>query len=541
MLPLVGVGAVALASVIASGLEKLQFYIPGLKTEEDAKTEEALEAIVKPGFLDGILGEIVGMLNGDLLTQTTGYAVSLLKIMITFDFVIALILGLIAFESGPNFLTLFMNKIFKYGFWTWVVTHWNDLAKAVVDSLSKVGAFSDVPIDIMMHPSWMINIGVNLSASFWAYMFSFKVLTLFAPGGMFIAIVRLIIGTIAAVFIFIAFGILAVNIFVTTLEYYICLSLMLIFIPFSVYDKTERFASQAFSLLISAGTRMMVTTTLISIVYGFFSKTAGMSGGGHSEMLQLFTFKDHPSVLLAIMCVIFVLIMVYLCCEMPSIAAAAISGSLNLSSDSVFKHAASGAFVASKMGGAAANTAATIGGAVTRAQDAGNAQKAANAANGVSSSKGVAMAQLGGFAKGIGAGIMQGTFGGREEAKAVSQAASGRSTSNVDTDGAGNLKPSATVTRDAQGNIVSMSRNSTQPVGSSSSGGSGSNGGASGTGAASGSKGANGVSEASGGTGGNGSSGGSSYVPAPTQGGSSSASAGVSQEGQRGPQGDFRH
>ena len=526
-MPLIGIGAVALASVVAGALEKLQFYIPGLKTEEQADSMEKLEAIVKPGFLDGILGEIVGMLNGDLLSQTSGYAFSLLKIMVGLDFVIAIILGLIAFESGPNFLTLFMNKIFKYGFWTWVITHWSDLAKAVIDSLSRVGAFKDVPVDVMMHPSWMINIGVNLSTSFFLYMFSFKFMDLFS--GMFIVLMRLMIGSVAAVFIFIAFGVLAVNIFVTTLEYYICLSLMLIFIPFAVYEKTERFASQAFSLLISAGTRMMVATTLISIVYGFFSKTAGMSGGGHAQIFQLFAFKDHPSVLLSIMCVIFVLIMVYLCCQMPTIAASAISGSLNLASDSVFKHAASGAFIASKMGGAVANTAATVGGAVTRAQDAGNAQKAANAASGVSSSKGVAAAQIGGFMKGIGAGLMQGTVGGREEAKAVGQAASGRSTSSVETDGAGNLKPHATVTRDSQGNIVSMSRDSTKPLGSGSTGSNGSSGGTPNIGKNS--SGSSGNSSKSGG------SGGSSYTPAPGQG----SSKGASQEGQRGTFGDFSH
>ena len=214
---------------------------------------------------------------------------------------------------------------------------------------------------------------------------------------------------------------------------------------------------------------------------------------------------------------------------MPSIAASAISGSLNLGSDSLFKHAASGAFIASKMGGAVANTAATVGGAVTRAQDAGNAQKAANAASGVSSSKGVAAAQIGGFMKGIGAGLMQGTVGGREEAKAVGQAASGRSTSSVETDGAGNLKPHATVTRDSQGNIVSMSRDSTKPLGSGSTGSNGSSGGTPNIGKNS--SGSSGNSSKSGG------SGGSSYTPAPGQG----SSKGASQEGQRGTFGDFSH
>lgn len=452
MVPALIVGAIAVASYAASALESLQFYIPGATTEQDALREQSLEAIVKPGFLDGILGQIVNLCTGELVNQTSGYALSLFEILLGLDFLVAIYVGLMAFESGPNFLSLFMNKIFKYGFWLWVIKRWPDIAASVVSSLEKVGAFAkDVPTDLMMRPSLMINIGFDLSSSFFLYMFDTTWAKLIAPGGGFILIVRVLLGLIAAVFIFIAFGLLAINIFVTTLEYYISMALMLIFIPFAVFDKTERYASQAFSLLIAAGTRMMIATTLISIIYGFFSKTAGMSGNGFSKM---FVYKDHPSVLLAMMCIVFILIMTYLCCELPALASSVMTGSMNLSSDSVFKHAAAGSYLAAKGGTMLSNSAATVSGAITRGQDA--ARAASNAGQGKSAQ---IAAGLGGFMSGLGAGVVQSTFGGREEAKAVNSAASGRTTSTVECDANGNLKPSASVTYDSQGNIVSKSMN----------------------------------------------------------------------------------
>lgn len=518
MLPVIAVGAIALASYAAKAVEKLSFFNPAADNASVSK----LETMVNPGFLDGILGEIVELCSGPMVSHTSGYAFSLFKVLLGLDFIIALIMGLIAFESGPNFLTLFMNKIFKYGFWTWILMHWSEYAGYITGSLEKVGAFSsDVPKDLMLHPGVMLNIGFDLSTSYLEFICDFGLKDFFAGFGLII-LVRAILGFIAAVVIFCAFGLLALNIFLTTLEYYICMALMLIFIPFAVFDKTERFASQAFSLVVAAGTRMMVATALISITYSFFSRTAGMSGNGFNK---IFVFKDSPSVILAMVAIIFVFIMVYLCCELPGIASSVISGSLSLTSNNAIMHAAGASMLAGKGINAVANAGATVGGAAMRAKDAYSAAQSANAAAVKSGGAVSALSPMGaaakGFAAGLGSGTLEATFGGMEEAKRVGGAASGRKTSNESLNDKGELGKSATVTRDSAGNAISKSVNqdytaSEEQNGSSKSVSSGSNGN----------------------TGG---SGGSSYVSAPNQGGSSSGSSGVSQEGQRGPQGDFGH
>lgn len=457
MLPVIAVGAIVVASYAARAAEKLYFYNPN----GDNSTAAKLDAMVKPGFLDGVLGEIVELCSGPLVGNTSSYAFSLFKSMIFFDFFIAIIMGLIAFESGPNFITVFINKIFKYGFWTWILMHWREIAAYITGSLEKVGAFSsDVPKDLMLHPGLMLSIGYDLSTSYLAFIAEFRMQDIFAGLG-FIWLVRALVGLIAAVTIFCAFGLLALNIFLTTLEYYICMSLMLIFIPFAVFDKTERFASQAFSLLISAGTRMMVATALVSIIYSFFSKSAGMSGNGFNK---IFLFKDEPSVTMAMIAVVFVFIMVYLCCELPAIASSVINGSLNLTSNNAIMHAAGAAMIAGKAGTAVANTTATVAGAVQRGADAYRAASNANSATVAAGGSVNAMAPIGtalkNFSAGIGAGITESTFGGMEEAKRVSSAASGRHTGLESVDENGNPTSSqARVTRDREGNVINPKGN----------------------------------------------------------------------------------
>lgn len=262
----------------------------------------------------------------------------------------------------------------------------------------------------------------------------------------------------------------------------------------------------------------MVATALISITYSFFSRTAGMSGNGFNK---IFVFKDNPSVILAMVAIIFVLIMVYLCCELPGIASSVISGSLSLTSNNAIMHAAGASMLAGKGVNAVANTAASVGGAAMRAKDAYSAAQSANAAAVKSGGAVSALSPMGaaakGFAAGLGSGALEATFGGMEEAKRVGGAASGRKTGSESLDNEGKLGKSATVTRDSAGNAINMSVNQDYTANGDKNGSSKS-----------------GSSESNGNSGG---SGGSSYVSAPNQGGSS----GVSQEGQRGPQGDFGH
>lgn len=446
---LAAAAVIAIGALVTHAIEKIAFVEP-------TKTEGIIEQAVDPGFIDAVLMAFTKLFDGPLLDNTQVYAFSLFKVLLQLDFFIAILMGLIAFESGPNFLSLFINKMFKYGFWTWIAYKWRPITDAILQSFVQVGSFSAnaIPKDIMFHPSYLITMGYNLSAGYFKWMVTFKVTDLL----IFTWVVRFIIALIASVFIFVSFGLIALNLFLTTVEYYLCASLMLIFLPFAVFDKTERFASQAFSLVISAGTRYMVFCVLVSVIYTYFSEDQS----GYSSVKALFLIKgDQPSVSMALFCCFLTGTMAYLCCEAPQMAASVVSGSLHLDSNNAILHAAGAAAIGEKGLGMASNGAAMLGGAAQRGFDAYKAASNAGVTD-VKAGKGTSTmgaigAGLKGFGKGLAGGLAEATVGGMEEAKRVGRAASGRSSGIEELDSNGQAKGGrGMVTRDATGNAISV-------------------------------------------------------------------------------------
>lgn len=440
---LAAAAVITIGSFVARAMEKAFFVGPG-------GGSSVTEQMVDPGFLDAVLATFVKVFVGPLMDNTAFYAFSLFKLLIMLDFIVAVILALIAFDNAPNFLTLLMNKIFKYGFWLFIISNWGYITDTIVKSLTQVGVLSNVvvPSDIMMHPSEMIIMGYDLSSSYLEYMMNYQFIDILIITRLF----RVIVAFLASILIFVAFALIALNMFLTTVEYYLCVGLMLIFIPFAVFDRTEKYASQAFSLCVSAGTRMMVFSVLVSMTYSFFDQ----SQPGHDSIKKIFSIKgDAPSMTMAMFCIILALAVAYLCCEAPQMAASVIQGALHLDSNNAIMHGYGAVHMAGKSINAGANTGAAVAGGVQRGMDAVKAAKAANAAAVAAGGKPTASplsAGLKGFGAGVAAGACESMFGGMEEAKRVKRAASGRETSNVSSEGL--QSPGYQVTKNANGDII---------------------------------------------------------------------------------------
>lgn len=406
--------------------------------------DQILQAIVNTCIGSGTgAGEMLGR---SLDASAFFYSKGLFYCLMSIDFVVAVLLGLIAFEGGPNFISLFMNKIFKYGFWMFIFLNWRKLTKMIGESFLQIGVYDrDVDgFEFLMHPSQQITTGFN-------YAFDYIKFVLIGGEGDIIGdnwktdrvALNIVLALLIGFFIFIAFFLIALNLFLTVAEFYICSALMLVFIPFALFEKTERFASQTFNLVINFGVRLMVLGALVRMGSEFF--------GVGSKIQEYFMFKDAPHILVSMLCMALVLAYAYLCCEAPQIASSIVSGALNLNSNNAIMHGYGAMATVSSAGGAIAKTGGAIAGAAQRASDA--------AANGAGVF-GTARA----FSQGITAGIAKGTIGGLEEGQAVFKAASGRSSSLEKVDGNGNpLNEKQNITRDSNGNVINPSSNG--PVG----------------------------------------------------------------------------
>lgn len=405
--------------------------------------DQILQAIVNTCIGSGAgAGEMLGR---SLDASAFFYSQGLFYCLMSIDFVVAILLGLIAFEGGPNFISLFMNKIFKYGFWMFVFLNWRKLTKMIGESFLQIGVYDrDVDgFEFLMHPSQQITTGFN-------YAFDYIKFVLIGGKGDIIGdnwktdrvALNIVLALIIGFFIFIAFFLIALNLFLTVAEFYICSALMLVFIPFALFEKTERFASQTFNLVINFGVRLMVLGALVRMGSEFF--------GVGSKIQEYFMFKDAPHILVSMLCMALVLAYAYLCCEAPQIASSIVSGALNLNSNNAIMHGYGAMATLSSAGGVVAKTGGAIAGAAQRANDA--------AASGAGIF-GTARA----FSQGITSGIAKGTIGGLEEGQAVFKAASGR-TSGLERMGSdGKPEQQSSVTRDSKGNVVDTAANG--PVG----------------------------------------------------------------------------
>ena len=398
--------------------------------------DKILQAIVNTCVGTGVgSGEMLGR---SLDASAFFYSKGLFYCLMSIDFVVAILLGLIAFEGGPNFISLFMNKIFKYGFWMFIFLNWRKLIKMIGDSFLQIGVYDqDITFEYMMHPSKQITTGFD-------YAFQYFAFTIVGDDNWKTdrIVLNMVLSTLIGFFIFVAFFLIALNLFLTVAEFYICSALTLVFIPFALFEKTERFASQTFNLVINFGVRLMVLGALIRMGSDFF--------GVNSAIREFFVFKDAPHILVSMLCMALVLAYAYLCCEAPQIASSIVSGALNLNSNNAILHGYGAMATVSSVGGAIAKTGGAIAGAAQRANDA--------AASGATIF-GTARA----FNDGITSGIAKGTIGGLEEGQAVYRAASGRSSGLESVDKNGNADNKSNVTRDSQGNVVNPAANG--PVG----------------------------------------------------------------------------
>lgn len=332
-----------------------------------------------------------------------GYAQDLLIPLMTIDFVVVFIMQVFGFANS-NYIPTVFSKLMKYGFWVWVVNNWDMLINALLSSLTTAGAsFGSLDAGIVGRPSEIIDYGFQYARQYYEVINS----TPFAIGTLGKSAFLWIMAIIAMVGVFTAFAYIALNAFITFIEFYIISALMLLFIPFAVNDKTSRFSENAIGFIIGTGVKLMMMGAILSLtmnqteVLGNFANTNG-------EEISWET---------AFSAVVLAWVFAFLAVHVPELASGAMSGSPSLSGNTAtasMAGAMSGGIagaVASKAMGAAgggSNAVAKAAGALSAGgggnfSAAGGSLMAAGKAA-MSGDKSGALANLGVAAKSFGQG-----------------------------------------------------------------------------------------------------------------------------------------
>jgi type IV secretion system protein TrbL len=238
-----------------------------------------------------------------------GAANSLLSLLIGIEVVL---LGLwTALGGGDNVVGIF-KRILHIGAWVWIVKSYPTLSKALVDSLVQAGLTAGGgkgDVSLLMDPSRLAGYGLDATAPLTQKL---------ADLGM-TDLPDLIVFGFGYLAILACFLIMAINVFLAVLEYYVFAALAGIFLPFGLFEPTKFLAEKAIGAVVSAAVKLMVLALVTSVIDPVLSAI-------HFQGPQI-TFNELWSVFLTVCALMF------LCWKAPSLAASLLGGSPHLGID----------------------------------------------------------------------------------------------------------------------------------------------------------------------------------------------------------------
>lgn len=188
----------------------------------------------------------------------SGMAMGLLFKLIVIDLVLAILLNL---EDGNHIQTM-ISKTLKYGIWIAIVTHYGEGVNILIQGFKEVGLTAGgglIDESVMKHPSEIMQASFKITNPLTDWMAQFKNLIDICANAMPIGLTF-----ISVLLVKLSFIIIAINVFITYLEFYIVATLALIFMPFGANKYTKNYAEKAMGAVVAFGVKFMVLSFILS-------------------------------------------------------------------------------------------------------------------------------------------------------------------------------------------------------------------------------------------------------------------------------------
>jgi len=252
--------------------------------------------------------------------------------------------------KGENILVGLLQKMLLIGMFAFFVLNWAFFWNAVLSGFVWAGfvAGGSPPaagIALMKNPSAIISLAMVVIQPITNYINAlswYDIGSLFLYGWAYIVTI-------------LAFFLLAIQVFITYLEFHLVAALSLILVPFGVFRHTAFVAERALGAVISFGVKLMVLSFIVAAA---------------QPVLGAIAVPANPSLINAYSVMLGALAIAFLAWQAPAIAAGMISGGPSLTAGSAagFAGAAAiGAFGTAAATSAAARTVASAGVGATRA------------------------------------------------------------------------------------------------------------------------------------------------------------------------------
>jgi len=329
----------------------------------------------------GIIDQFVATFSG-YIDSGFGLLAPDVSFLTVFLVSIDVVLAGLFWAMGPdnNIIAQFLKKVLYVGFFALLLNNFAFLADVIFSSFAQLGlnaSGASMTADDLMRPGFVANAGFSA-----AHPLLDEISDLSGPIKFFSNLVSITILFLAWVITLFAFFFLAIQLFVTIIEFKLTTLAGFVLVPFALWNKTSFLAERVLGNVIASGIKLMVLAIIVGIGSTLFGNITSAFIPGSV------TLEQAASVILAS------LAMLALGIFGPGIASGLVSGAPQLGAGAaVGAMVATGAGVAAgtaaagsavragtKIGGSAINIGSALGGGAKAAFQLG---KAASGASGL--------------------------------------------------------------------------------------------------------------------------------------------------------------
>lgn len=192
-------------------------------------------------------------------TALAGEGAGLLGVLVALEMTWAGIMW--TFSGGDDVFRAFLRKVVHVGVFTFIVLNFAELANAVLDGFMWAGievGGGGLDVGIMRDPSAILDLGLMATANAWAMVAQ----TSLMDSGMMSVVLTALVSLVALFLYFV----IAVQVFITLVEFYIVCAFGVIFIPWGVNRHTSFIAERYFGAIVAQGTKLMVLAALVAVL-----------------------------------------------------------------------------------------------------------------------------------------------------------------------------------------------------------------------------------------------------------------------------------
>ena len=328
-----------------------------------------------------------GLLGGDVAFLTT--------VLVGIDITLA---GLFwAMGGEDDVIGRFLRKILYVGAFALILENFPVLADIIFRSFAGLGITAGggtLSAEDLLRPGHLAGTGFEAA---WPLLEQASELVGFTT--FFDNFLTIVILLIAWLFVIVAFFVLAIQLFITIIEFKLTALAGFVLVPFALWNRTSFLAERVLGNVISSGIKVMVLAVIIGIGSGFFGEFVGALGGKEPDIGQ------------AMSLVLASLALFGLGIFGPGIATGLVAGAPQLGAGAAVGTTAAAVGTMALGGGAAAGGARALAGGAMGAMRAGTSMGAAASTayklGQETSGSSTVGAGLGGIARAGGAGARQ--------------------------------------------------------------------------------------------------------------------------------------